>query len=161
MNTEKKIVSVPALKRKLSVLRKEGRQIAFTNGCFDILHFGHVTYLEQAAHAKRVLVIGLNSDASIRRIKGAQRPIVPEQGRARLLAGLACVDFVVLFNEDTPYELIKALRPDILIKGADWKGKTVVGQDLVEAGGGHVELVPYVDNFSTTNIIQTILKKCQ
>ncbi|MBF0478757.1 MAG: D-glycero-beta-D-manno-heptose 1-phosphate adenylyltransferase [Candidatus Omnitrophica bacterium] len=157
MDSSKKILSPAALKRKLNALKKSGKKIAFTNGCFDILHFGHVTYLEQTKKNNRILVIGVNSDKSVRSIKGTKRPIIAEGGRLRLLAGLECVDFVTFFDEDTPQKLIEFLKPDILIKGADWKGKPVAGSDAVIASGGKVEFVEYVDGFSTTNIIKKIL----
>ena len=161
MDTKKKIVSLPVLKKNISQLRRAGKKIAFTNGCFDIVHAGHVSYLEQAKKDNRVLVIGLNSDASMKRIKGPLRPIVGEKERAALLAALACVDYVTIFSEDTPLNLITALKPDILIKGADWKGKSIVGQDVVESHGGKVELIKYLSGFSTTHIIQSILEKCK
>ncbi|HSA30569.1 MAG TPA: adenylyltransferase/cytidyltransferase family protein [Candidatus Omnitrophota bacterium] len=157
MNSNKKIVSLASLKRKLSALRKQKRTIAFTNGCFDILHYGHVSYLQKARAKDRVLVVGLNSDSSVRKIKGPQRPVNSELNRAGVLAGLECVDFVTIFNEETPYELIRAVRPDILIKGADWKGKAVAGSDLVS----RVELIEYVPNLSTTSIIGKIKKSGQ
>ena len=160
MSTRSKIVSLEALKRKVARHRKEGKKISFTNGCFDILHFGHVSYLETAKKPDRILIVGLNSDASIRQIKGPRRPIVHEKERSAVLAALACVDYVVLFNEDTPYRLIKAVKPDVLIKGADWKGKDVVGGDIVKQNGGRVELLKYLTQYSTTKIIKAIQKKC-
>lgn len=157
ISSEKKIIGLQALKKKLSALRLQGRTIAFTNGCFDLMHLGHVQYLQAAKQSNRVLIVGLNSDQSIRRIKGPSRPICPQKSRAAVLAALACVDYVVIFNEETPYNLIKALRPDILIKGADWKGKEIVGADIA----GKVELIKYVPGFSTTNIIEKIKhEKC-
>jgi len=129
----KKIVTPIALKKKIALLRRQNREIAFTNGCFDILHWGHVSYLSAAKKkASRVLIVGLNSDRSVKMLdKGFGRPIVPQAQRAAVLAGLEAVDFVVIFNESTPYELIKKLQPDILLKGADWKGKEVAGDDVV------------------------------
>lgn len=143
-----------SLKKKLSVLRREGRTIAFTNGCFDLMHVGHVKYLERAKKDNRVLIVGLNSDRSISRIKGPSRPICPQKSRAAVIASLEAVDFVVIFNQETPYKLIKAVKPDVLIKGADYKGKEVVGSDIA----GKVELIKFVEGFSTTNIINRILK---
>ena len=151
---EKKIIGIAAVKKKLSALRKAGRTIAFTNGCFDLMHLGHVTYLQKAKKGDRVLVVGLNSDQSIRRIKGPSRPIINQRSRAAVLAALESVDFVVIFNENTPYELIKAVGPDVLIKGADWKGKEVVGADIVKK----VEFIAYINGFSTTHIIAKIKK---
>lgn len=152
MSLNKKILSKAALSAKLSGLRKQGKTIAFTNGCFDLMHMGHVAYLQKAKQDSRVLVVGLNSDASIARIKGSSRPICPMKSRAAVLAALTCVDYVVVFNEDTPYNLIKAVKPDVLIKGADYKGKEVVGSDIAKK----VELLPFVKGFSTSDIIKKI-----
>lgn len=152
----KKIVSVSSLKRKLSGLRRIGKTIAFTNGCFDILHFGHVSYLETAKKKGRVLIVGLNSDSSVKRLKGEGRPVNSELNRAGVLAGLAAVDFVVLFSEDTPYQLISEIKPDVLIKGADWEGKDIAGADVVQKNGGKIELIKYLDGLSTTNILKKI-----
>ena len=149
-----KILSLPVLLKKLLGFRRKGKIIAFTNGCFDLMHIGHVKYLEDAARGNRVLIVGLNSDTSISRIKGPSRPIVVQKSRAAVLAALESVDFVVIFNEDTPYKTIAAIKPDILIKGADWKGKSVVGEDLVK----NVEFVNFVQGFSTSNIIEKIVK---
>ena len=149
-----KIITLSALLKKLPVLRRQGKTIAFTNGCFDLMHIGHVKYLEKAGKGSRVLIVGLNSDASISRIKGSTRPIITQSSRAAVLAALESVDFVVIFNEDTPYKIIAAIKPDILIKGADWKGKSVVGEDLVKK----VEFIKYIQGFSTTNIIEKIKK---
>lgn len=161
MTTQHKIVGLQALQKKLSLLRRQGRTIAFTNGCFDILHFGHIQYLEKAKGGHRVLVVGINSDASVKRIKGSERPIISQQERAVVLAALACVDFVTIFQEDTPLKVIEAIKPDILIKGADWKGKEVVGSRVVKAYGGKTELVRYLPKFSSTNIIKTVIEKCR
>ncbi len=161
MNTKNKIVSLQNLKKIAARSRRKGLKIAFTNGCFDILHSGHVSYLEAAKRDGRLLIVGLNSDASVRRIKGRERPIVPQKHRAGVMAALGCVDYIVIFSEDTPQKTIEALQPDILIKGADWKGQYVAGQDAVEARGGKVEFIKYLPGFSTTNIIESIFKKCQ
>ena len=160
MRLQQKIVSLASLKKKLVSLRKQRKVIAFTNGCFDIIHAGHVSYLEKAKGKNRVLIIGLNSDSSVKKIKGPKRPIVTEKERALVLAALSCVDFVTIFKEETPYNLIKALAPDVLIKGADWKEKKAVGSDIVEAKGGKVEYIRYIPHCSSTNIIKTILTKC-
>ena len=153
-----KVVKAAELAAELANLRQRHR-IVFTNGCFDLLHPGHVSYLEAARRLGDLLVVGLNSDASIRRLKGAKRPILPETARARLLAGLAAVDYVVIFDEDTPYELIRRVEPDILVKGGDWEPEAIVGRDLVEARGGRVQNLPFVENFSTSSIISTILER--
>ena len=157
MNLSNKIITKQKLQKKLHAYKKSGKTIAFTNGCFDLMHMGHVSYLEKAKGApkqNRILIVGLNSDKSISSIKGPSRPICPQQSRAAVLAALACVDFVVIFNEDTPYNLIKALQHDILIKGADWKGKQVIGSDIAKK----LEFITYINGFSTTNIIEKILK---
>src|SRR5476651_1422611 len=118
MQIKDKILTLPQLLKKLPALRRHGKTIAFTNGCFDLMHIGHVKYLEDASRGNRVLVVGLNSDSSINRIKGPSRPIVVQKSRAALLAALESVDFVVIFNEDTPYKTIAAIKPDVLIKGS-------------------------------------------
>jgi rfaE bifunctional protein nucleotidyltransferase chain/domain len=159
MSIRTKILALSKLQKELTRLRKAGKTIAFTNGCFDILHLGHVTYLEQSKKDNRVLVVGLNSDASTRRLKGPSRPVNPQNARAAVLAALESVDFVVIFNEDTPLKLIEAVKPDILIKGADYKNQTVVGSNVVKARGGKVEFIKFVDNFSTTKIIEKM--SCQ
>ena len=161
MDTHKKVVGLKILQRTLARLKRQGRTVAFTNGCFDILHFGHVQYLEKAKGRDRVLIVGLNSDRSVRKIKGPQRPVVTQNARAAVLAALACVDYVTIFNEETPQKLIAALKPDVLIKGADWKGKKVAGSDVVRKYGGRVEYARYVPNCSSTNIIEAVLRKCQ
>lgn len=140
--------------KKLPALRRQGKTIAFTNGCFDLMHIGHVKYLEDAGRGNRILIVGLNSDSSISRIKGPDRPINEQKSRAAVLAALESVDFVVIFNEDTPYKTIAAIKPDILIKGADWKGQALVGEDLVKK----VEFVKFVRGFSTSRIIEKIIK---
>lgn len=135
------------------------KTIVFTNGCFDILHVGHKRYLQQAASLGDILVVGINSDESVRRLKGTDRPINNEQDRAEILCALGFIDYVVLFGEDTPYELIQKIQPDVLVKGGDYKPEDVVGRDIVEARGGRLELIQFVDGKSTTNIINKINKK--
>jgi rfaE bifunctional protein nucleotidyltransferase chain/domain len=131
--------------------------VVFTNGVFDLVHPGHVELLEAARREGHALVVGLNSDASVRRLgKGAERPLMPESARARILAGLAAVDCVVLFDEDTPLELIKTLAPDVLVKGADYKREGIVGADWVEARGGRVVRVPIVEGFSTSTLVERL-----
>ncbi|MBD3166291.1 D-glycero-beta-D-manno-heptose 1-phosphate adenylyltransferase [bacterium] len=139
--------------------REQGRQVVFTNGVFDILHAGHVDLLSRARALGDVLVLGLNSDASVRRLKGEKRPIVPEVDRAVVLAGLRAVDRVVLFDEDTPAELIRHLLPDVLVKGGDYTPDTVVGRDTVEAAGGRVVILPLVEGRSTTNVVERIIER--
>ena len=139
--------------------QSEGRKVIFTNGCFDILHPGHTTYLAAARALGDILVVGINSDASVRRLKGEKRPIMAEIARAQLLASLAAVDFVTIFDEDDPYQLIKLLAPDILVKGGDWDTGNIVGRDLVEARGGQVKSLPFIGEYSTTSIVEEILKR--
>ena len=136
--------------------RSQDKKIVFTNGCFDILHSGHIQYLEQAKALGDILVLGLNSDDSVRRIKRAPRPIVSEKDRAFVVAALQCVDLVVIFEQDTPYELIRLLKPDILVKGGDWTIDKIVGADIVQKKGGKVLSLNYEQGFSTTNIIERI-----
>ncbi|MDZ4182424.1 MAG: D-glycero-beta-D-manno-heptose 1-phosphate adenylyltransferase [Candidatus Cloacimonadaceae bacterium] len=137
-------------------LRSENKSIVFSNGCFDIIHAGHAVYLNQAKGLGDVLIIGLNSDASVRRLKGEFRPIVDQVNRAIVLAALESVDYVVIFDEDTPYELIKLIQPDILVKGGDWRTDQIVGADIVTARGGRVESIQYNEGLSSTNIITRI-----
>lgn len=134
------------------------RKVVFTNGCFDLVHQGHIDYLSKARDLGDVLVVGLNTDASVRRLKGPRRPINDEYSRALLLASMLFVDYVVLFGEDTPYELIKTLQPDILVKGSDYRPEDIVGYDIVMAKGGRVETLDFLPGFSTTAIEDKILK---
>ena len=152
-----KILDRKILKDKLEVLRKKGKKIAFTNGCFDILHLGHVRYLKEAKKTADILVLALNSDASVRAIKGAKRPLVSGEERAEVLAALECIDFVTIFNELTPLELICYLKPDVLIKGGDWPEDKIVGRDEIKKWGGHVTIIPEVAGKSTTNIVDKII----
>ncbi len=141
-------------------LKKEGKITVAISGSFDILHAGHVSYLEKAKEKNSILVVGLNSDSSVKKIKDKGRPVSPEMDRARVLAGLSAVDYVVIFREDTPIKLIRCLRPDCLVKGADWKGKAVVGEEVLKSYGGKLKLVRYLKKYSTTRTIQRILKSC-
>ena len=134
--------------------RGEGKVVAFTNGVFDLLHPGHVRYLQQARALGDVLIVGLNSDSSVRRNKGEGRPITAEHERAELLAALQCVDVVVLFEEDTPADIVRALQPDILVKGADWAEDNIVGRDVVEARGGRVVRMALAEGYSTSELIR-------
>ena len=140
-------------------INNANKKIVFTNGCFDILHVGHKRYLQQAATMGDILVVGLNSDSSVTRLKGPSRPVNCEQDRAEMLSAFSFIDYVVIFNEDTPYELIKIIQPDVLVKGGDYKPDEVVGKDIVEARGGRLELISFVEGKSTTNIINIINKK--
>ena len=144
---------IDPLNSQLSKWRDRGLSIVFTNGCFDLLHRGHVEYLAKASDMGDVLVVGLNTDASVRRLKGSGRPVNNEETRALVLASLAFVDAVVLFDEDTPYELIKTVRPDVLVKGADYQPKEIVGYDIVTSYGGTVQTIPLVEGYSTTRLL--------
>ena len=155
----KKIKGAKELTRIIVQLKAKGKKIVFTNGCFDLLHYGHVQYLAAAKNKGDILVVGLNSDASVKRIKGRRRPLIPEMDRARIIAALESVDYVVLFNDDTPLKLIKLIKPDILIKGADWKKNNIVGSDQVITGGGRVFTIKIAKGRSTTNLIKKIVKK--
>jgi rfaE bifunctional protein nucleotidyltransferase chain/domain len=155
-NSRSKIKTRVQLKVLLRHLREEGRQVVFTNGCFDLLHPGHVRYLEQARAQGNVLVVALNSDASVRRLKGPGRPILAESERCEVVAALACVDFVTLFDEETPYEIIEELLPDVLVKGGDWPVDQIVGRKTVELHGGKVVSLTFEPGLSTTNIIERI-----
>jgi rfaE bifunctional protein nucleotidyltransferase chain/domain len=153
---ERKVVALADLQEELARLKGIGRRIVFTNGCFDILHPGHVTYLEAARRQGDCLVVGLNSDSSIRMIKGPERPVNNEASRARVLAALGAVDYITIFGEETPLNLITAIMPDILVKGADWPLAKIVGAAEVMARGGRVLMIPTVENFSTTRVIEAI-----
>jgi rfaE bifunctional protein nucleotidyltransferase chain/domain len=144
------------IKRQISRWKLLSKRIVFTNGCFDILHAGHLDLLSKAAMLGDVLVVGLNSDASVRRLKGAERPVNDEDFRARLLSHLQMVDAVVVFGEDTPLELILMVKPDVLVKGGDYRAEDVVGYSDVIDGGGHVEIIPLVEGLSTSALIERI-----
>jgi D-beta-D-heptose 7-phosphate kinase/D-beta-D-heptose 1-phosphate adenosyltransferase len=147
-----KIVSLEVLLKTLKRLRAEGKKIVFTNGCFDILHKGHVAYLQKARELGDVLIVGLNSDESVRRLKGSCRPVNKEADRAFVLSGLEMVDYVVIFDEDTPYEILSRIRPDVLVKGGDYKIEEVVGREFA----GRVELIDFVEGYSTSEIIKRV-----
>ncbi len=154
-----KIKTRGELEKILEALKRKGKKIVFTNGCFDILHIGHTRCLEEAKRLGDTLVVGLNSDRSARSIKGPPRPIIPEAERAEVLSALACVDYVVIFDEPNPLELIASLKPNILVKGGDWTPETTVGREVVEKAGGKVVIIPNVRGVSTSGIIHRITKK--
>jgi rfaE bifunctional protein nucleotidyltransferase chain/domain len=156
--SNQKIKTLDELVQLRSRLRESGKKLVFTNGCFDILHVGHVRYLNAARSAGDLLVVGINSDRSVREIKGASRPIVSEQERAEVLAALACVDFVFIFDDPTPQRVIDAIVPDVLVKGADWDIANIVGRETVEKAGGTVSNIPLVEGASTTDIIKKVLQ---
>jgi rfaE bifunctional protein nucleotidyltransferase chain/domain len=144
---------IPRLRAYWSLLEQ---RVVFTNGCFDILHLGHVEYLEAASQLGDVLVVGLNSDASVRQLKGPTRPVLPQEARARILAALEFVEAVIIFDEETPEKLIEALRPDVLVKGGDYTEDQIAGASFVRSYGGEVVILPYIPGYSTTSLIQKI-----
>jgi len=148
------------LSKILSAERSKGKRIVFTNGCFDILHVGHVAYLSKARRLGDVLVVGLNSDSSVKKIKGEDRPINKESDRAKVLSSLYFVDYVTSFNETTPENLIKKVKPDILVKGGDWKIEDIVGGSFVRSYGGKIKSIPFVKGYSTTSIIERSARRC-
>jgi D-beta-D-heptose 7-phosphate kinase/D-beta-D-heptose 1-phosphate adenosyltransferase len=157
LDSDTKIKNLDVIARIAADARERRQRIVFTNGCFDLMHVGHVQYLQKARSFGDLLVLGLNSDASVRRLKGEKRPLINQDERAHLLAALDCIDYVVIFDEDTPLRLIAAVRPDVLVKGGDYTREGVVGHEEVESWGGRVELVQFVDGRSTSGIIETIL----
>lgn len=156
---KEKIKTRKELLRIIKDLKAKGKRIVFTNGCFDLLHIGHVRYLEKARALGDVLVVGVNSDSSVRKLKGAKRPILPEEERAGILSGLGCVDYITIFREIDPLKLITSLRPDLLVKGGDWTKEQTVGKEVVERLGGEVVIIPFIKGASTSNLIETILRK--
>jgi len=149
-----KILDRKILKEKLDTLRWQGKKIAFTNGCFDILHVGHIRYLREAKKTADILVVAINSDSSVRTLKGEKRPLVGEQERAEILAALEFVDYVTIFSELNPRELINLLQPNILIKGGDWSEEKVIGREEIKKWGGKVIIIPQIAGKSTTNIVE-------
>lgn len=154
---KKKILGRAALRRRIVALRRAGKRVVFTNGCFDLIHPGHVRYLRAAKRLGDVLVVALNTDASVRRLgKAPDRPLVPEADRAEVVAALEMVDFVTLFDEDTPRAVIRAIEPDVLVKGGDWTPDRIVGAELVRARGGRVKSLPFAPGYSTTALVRRI-----
>jgi len=156
---KQKIKEKKDLTKIIKNLKAKGKRIIFTNGCFDLLHVGHVRYLEEAKALGDVLVIGVNSDASVREIKGPERPILPVEERVEILSSLECVDYVTVFDEADPLLLITSLLPNVLVKGGDWTKEQIVGGEMVEKSGGEVVIIPFVQGVSTSNLIETILKR--
>ncbi|MCB0526548.1 MAG: D-glycero-beta-D-manno-heptose 1-phosphate adenylyltransferase [Lewinellaceae bacterium] len=154
-----KILNPETLLPAIQHWRNSGEKIVFTNGCFDLLHYGHLHYLSEARELGDRLVVGLNSDASVKRLKGPHRPINDELTRKQMLASLVMVDAVIVFEEDTPFELIRQIVPDLLVKGGDWEPSQIVGSDLVLAAGGQVKSLPFIPGYSTTNLEQKILSR--
>ena len=159
MKMNEKVKEKKDLEETLKELRAKRKRIVFTNGCFDLLHVGHLRYLEKAKALGDILVVGVNEDSSVQRLKGSERPILPLVERMEILSGLECVDYVISFHEDTPLELISFLKPHVLVKGGDWTKDTTVGKEVVEGLGGEVVILPFVEGNSTTNIIETILQR--
>jgi rfaE bifunctional protein nucleotidyltransferase chain/domain len=157
MGMNKKIIEIDKLESSIADLKRDGLKIVFTNGCFDILHLGHIDYLSRAASFGDILIIGVNTDESVKRLKGSGRPINDESSRAQLLAALEFVDVVVLFNDKTPIELIKTITPDILAKGGDYEAEDVVGYEHVITSGGKMRILDFLPGYSTSSIIQKIL----
>lgn len=155
-NIRSKIFDLEAIKKQVYIWKFFGKKIVFTNGCFDIIHLGHIDYLSNARALGNALIIGLNTDYSVKRIKGSSRPITDEHSRAMILASMQFVDAVVLFDDDTPYELIREIKPDILVKGNDYKNLDIVGADIVRQNGGTVTTLDYLEGYSTSNIIERI-----
>ena len=151
-----KLKNLEELKVIAADARSQGKSVVFTNGCFDLLHRGHVHVLRESKACGDLLITGINSDKSVKQIKGPARPVLPESDRSELLAALEMVDYVVLFDQPDPYALISAIRPDVLVKGGDWAGAKIVGADLVEEAGGRIVVIPYIKGFSTTEIIERI-----
>lgn len=154
-----KVLALEDLPARVSELRKQGRKIVFTNGCFDILHPGHLSYLQKARALGDVLIVGINSDRSVKELKGNLRPIFDQEERCELLSGFESVSFITIFDESTPRDLIKVILPDVLVKGGDWRLEQIVGREEVEASGGRVVSVPYEEGYSSSAIIQRILKR--
>ena len=156
---ERKIKSINRLRKIVNLLKSKGKRIVFTNGCFDILHYGHAKYLEEAKKKGDILVVAVNSDSSVRRLKGNRRPVVREKERVRLVSALESVDFVTVFSDATPIKVITALKPDVLVKGGDWKNSNIVGREFVESYRGKVLAIPYVSGLSSSSLIKKIAEK--
>ena len=156
MSVSGKLKLLEDLKVIAAEARDDGKSVVFTNGCFDLLHRGHVHLLREAKACGDLLIAGLNSDQSVKQIKGPTRPVLPELDRSELLAAMEMVDYVVLFDEPDPYELVSAIRPDVLVKGGDWSNEKIIGAGLVKEAGGRVAVIPYIKGFSTTEIIERI-----
>lgn len=155
---QNRIYSQVALQQHCNAWRNTGKQIVFTNGCFDILHRGHIELIAAAADKGNILIVGINSDDSVKRLKGQDRPVTNEQDRLFQVASLLCVDAVCMFDEDTPQQLIETIRPDVLVKGGDYTIDKIVGADFVQSYGGTVEIIPFVDGYSTSSTIDKIKK---
>lgn len=156
---ETKLKPLEIIKNEIKALQQQGKKIVFTNGCFDILHAGHVDIFQQARNLGDALVVAVNSDISIKKIKGEKRPVVPQVQRMQVLAALEAIDYVIIFEEEDPFKIIKEIQPDILVKGGDWPIETIVGREIIEKKGGKVCSIPLMEGISTTNIIEEIKKR--
>jgi D-beta-D-heptose 7-phosphate kinase/D-beta-D-heptose 1-phosphate adenosyltransferase len=156
---KRKVKEKEDLCETLEGLKAKGKRVIFTNGCFDLFHIGHLRYLEKAKALGDILIVGVNSDASVQRLKGPKRPVLPLEERMELLSGLECVDYVVSFDEPTPLKLITVLKPNILVKGGDWSKETIVGKEVVERLGGEVVALPFIEGNSTSHLIEAILER--
>lgn len=156
--SNKKIKSKLELKQIVSTLKERGKKVVFTNGCFGVIHPGHVDLLEKAKSFGDILIVAVNTDGSVKKLKGPRRPIYKLSGRMKVLSALEAVDYVTSFPEDTPIDILKELRPDILVKGGDWKPDEVVGKNFIESYGGKVKIVPHLKNYSTTSLIEKLSK---
>ena len=159
LKAKDKIIKLKKLAKLLARLRRQGKRVVFTNGCFDLLHVGHVRYLNEARQKGDVLVVAVNTDRSVRKIKGDSRPIIPQAERAEILSALAAVDFVTYFDEGTPFEIINELKPGILVKGADYRARDIVGNDFIKRTGGKLYRIPLARNYSTSRIVQDVVDK--
>ena len=156
---KRKIKKREDLLRTIKDLKAKGKRIVFTNGCFDLLHVGHIRYLEEAKTLGDILILGVNSDSSVRKLKGPERPILPVEERTEIISGLGCVDYITIFDELDPLALITSVQPNVLVKGGDWTKEQTVGIEVVERSGGEVVIIPFVKGASTSNLIETILKR--
>lgn len=157
--TSEKIKTIHQLKNAVALLKAKGKRIVFTNGCFDLLHWGHAKYLEEAKKKGDILIVAINSDSSVKKLKGSGRPVTAEKQRISLVAALESVDYVITFSQSTPLRLIKVLKPDVLVKGSDWKSENIVGKKIVESYGGRVLTIPFVPGLSSSKLIKKIAKK--
>jgi D-beta-D-heptose 7-phosphate kinase/D-beta-D-heptose 1-phosphate adenosyltransferase len=156
---KQKIKGRKELLKIIKTLKAKGSRIVFTNGCFDLLHIGHIRYLEKARTLGDTLVVGVNSDSSVRKLKGPKRPVLPVKERAEMLSGLECVDYITIFDEIDPLKLITSIKPNVLAKGGDWTKEQIVGREVVERSGGEVVIIPFIKGASTSNLIEIILKR--
>jgi D-beta-D-heptose 7-phosphate kinase/D-beta-D-heptose 1-phosphate adenosyltransferase len=159
MRMRGKIKERKDLQRIVKDLKSNGKRIVFTNGCFDLLHIGHLRYLEKAKTFGDILVVGINSDPSVRSLKGPEHPVLPADQRAEIISGLGCVDFVTVFDELDPFNLISLIQPHVLVKGGDWTKENIIGKEVVERSGGEVVIIPFVEGASTSRLIETILER--